>query len=47
MGKPTFQVAFIAVSKEGEVGALALQKDFQYALAVGGENKLVDAEYLL
>jgi len=46
-GKPTFQVAFIAVSKEGEVGALALQKDFQYALAVDGTNKLIDAEYLL
>ena len=45
--RPTFQVAFIAVSKEGEIGALSLQKDFQYALAMGGKNELIDAEYLL
>ncbi len=45
--KPTFQVAFIALSKEGEIGALALQRDFQYALAVDGANKLFEADYLL
>jgi isoaspartyl peptidase/L-asparaginase-like protein (Ntn-hydrolase superfamily) len=46
-GKPTFQVAFIALSKEGEIGALALQEGFQYALAAGGTNDLIDAEHLL
>jgi N4-(beta-N-acetylglucosaminyl)-L-asparaginase len=44
---PTFQVAYIALSKEGEVGALSLQKGFQYALARGGSNDLIDADYLL
>jgi N4-(beta-N-acetylglucosaminyl)-L-asparaginase len=33
--------------KEGEIGAPSLQKDFQYALAVGGKNELIDAEHLL
>jgi isoaspartyl peptidase/L-asparaginase-like protein (Ntn-hydrolase superfamily) len=46
-GKPTFQVAFVALSKEGEIGALALQEGFQYALAAGGTNDLIDAEHLL
>lgn len=46
-GKPAFQVAFIALSKEGQIGALSLQKGFQYALAAGGKNDLIDAEYLL
>jgi N4-(beta-N-acetylglucosaminyl)-L-asparaginase len=45
--KPTFQVGFSALSKEGEIGALSLQKGFQYALASGGKNELIDAEYLL
>jgi N4-(beta-N-acetylglucosaminyl)-L-asparaginase len=44
---PTFQVAFIALSKAGEIGALSLQKGFQYALAVDGKNDLIDAKYLL
>jgi N4-(beta-N-acetylglucosaminyl)-L-asparaginase len=46
-GKPTFQVAFVALSKEGEIGALSLQQGFQYALAAGGTNDLIDAEHLL
>ncbi len=45
--KPAFQVAFVALSKEGETGALSLQKGFQYAVAAGGTNELIDAEYLL
>lgn len=44
---PAFQVAFIALSKAGEIGALSLQKGFQYALAVNGKNELFDAEHLL
>jgi N4-(beta-N-acetylglucosaminyl)-L-asparaginase len=46
-GKPEFQVAFVALSKEGEIGALALQEGFQYAIVSGGANELVDAEHLL
>jgi L-asparaginase/N4-(beta-N-acetylglucosaminyl)-L-asparaginase len=45
--KPAFQVAFVALSKEGEVGALSLQKDFQYAVAYNGKNELIDADHLL
>ena len=45
--KPAFQVAFVALSKEGETGALSLQKGFQYAVAAGGKNELIDAEHLL
>ncbi len=43
----TFQVAFIAINKQGEVGAYAIQKGFQYALYQNGENKLYDSDYLL
>ncbi len=43
----TFQVAFIALSKQGEVGAYAIQKGFQYALYQNGENKLFDSDYLV
>lgn len=45
--KPTFQVAFVALSRSGEIGALSLQKGFQYAVATGGKNVLLDAESLL
>ena len=46
-GKPDFQVAYIAVNKEGEIGALSLQKGFQYAIYENGENKLIDSEYII
>jgi len=46
-GTVDFQVAFIAVSKEGEIGAYSLQKGFQYARYLDGKNELIDAEYLL
>lgn len=42
----TFQLAYLAMNKSGEVGAYALQKGFQYAVAVDGENKLHDSDYL-
>lgn len=45
--KPSFQVAFVAISKDGEVGALSLQKGFQYAVAADGKNELIDADHLL
>ncbi len=42
-----FQVAFIALNKAGETGAFAIQKGFQYAVYADGENKLIDADYLV
>ncbi|HTB06412.1 MAG TPA: N(4)-(beta-N-acetylglucosaminyl)-L-asparaginase [Bacteroidia bacterium] len=41
-----FQVGFLALNRNGDVGAYAMQKGFQYALAVDGENKLYDSDYL-
>jgi isoaspartyl peptidase/L-asparaginase-like protein (Ntn-hydrolase superfamily) len=41
----TFQVGFLALNKNGEYGAYSLQKGFNYAVAVNGENKLYDADY--
>jgi N4-(beta-N-acetylglucosaminyl)-L-asparaginase len=41
-----FQLAYLAMNKNGEIGAYSLQKGFQYAVAVDGENKLHDADYL-
>ncbi len=46
-GKPDFQVAYIAVNRKGEIGALSIQEGFQYALCVDGKNELIDAEHLL
>jgi N4-(beta-N-acetylglucosaminyl)-L-asparaginase len=46
-GKVDFQVGFIALSKEGEIGALSLQRGFEYALFEDGKNRLIEAEYLL
>ncbi len=42
-----FQVGFIALNKDGEVGAYAIQKGFQYAVYADGENKLTDSDYLI
>lgn len=46
-GKPDFQDAFIAVNKEGEFGAAAIRKGFQYALYTEGKNTLVEGTYFL
>ena len=46
-GRPEFQVAFVALNKKGDFGALAIQKGFQYALYRDGTNKLYDSEYLI
>jgi N4-(beta-N-acetylglucosaminyl)-L-asparaginase len=40
-----FQLAFLAMNKNGDVGAYSLQKDFTYAVAVDGENKLHTSDY--
>jgi N4-(beta-N-acetylglucosaminyl)-L-asparaginase len=46
-GSVDFQVAFIALNKEGSYGAMSIQEGFQYALARGGTNELVDAVHIL
>lgn len=46
-GMPEFQVAFVALNKKGEFGALSIHTGFQYALYRDGMNKLYDSEYLL
>ena len=39
-GKPDFQIAYIALRKDGEVGSACIKWSFEYALARRGENKL-------
>ncbi|HRH59411.1 MAG TPA: N(4)-(beta-N-acetylglucosaminyl)-L-asparaginase [Chitinophagaceae bacterium] len=42
------QVGFIAINKQGEYGAYAVQKKFNYALwHAGANNLLIDAEYAI
>jgi N4-(beta-N-acetylglucosaminyl)-L-asparaginase len=42
------QAAIIAIAKNGEVGAYALQKGFSYAVFDGlGKNRLIEAKYLI
>lgn len=40
-------VAYIALSKQGEIGAYAIKKGFQYALYKDGKNQLIDSDYLM
>ena len=39
-GKPDFQIAYIALRKDGEIGSACIKWSFEYALARGGVNKL-------
>ena len=40
----TFQVGFIAINKQGEVGAYSVQKGFNYTVTEkGGKAKVIDA----
>ena len=41
------QIGFIALSRNGEVGAFALRSGFSYAVNENGEEKLVKAAFLL
>lgn len=41
-GNPQFQVAYIALRKDGDIGAGSIKPGFQYALFKNGENKLHD-----
>lgn len=46
-GSVDFQVAFIALNREGSCGAVSMQKGFQYALTRGGTNELIEAVHIL
>ena len=39
-GNPDFQVAYIALRKDGKIGSACIKSSFEYALAQGGMNKL-------
>ena len=39
-GNPDFQIAYIAIRKDGEIGSACIKWTFDYALARGRENKL-------
>jgi len=39
-GNPDFQIGYIALRKDGKIGAACLKWSFEYALSQGGENKL-------
>jgi len=41
----TFQVGFIAINKQGEIGAYSIQKGFNYTVTEkGGKGKVIDAK---
>lgn len=42
-----FQVGYLALGKNGDIGAYSILPGFQYALALNGENKLIDSDYLI
>ena len=42
----TFQLAYIAINKNGNVGGYALQKGFQYAVTTDAGSKLYNSDYL-
>jgi isoaspartyl peptidase/L-asparaginase-like protein (Ntn-hydrolase superfamily) len=42
-----FLVGFIAINKQGEVGALSYRKGLKYSLCKDGVNKVFDADYLI
>lgn len=44
--KEKYQVAFLAVSKEGTYGGYSIHPGFTFALFEGGENKIINAPFL-
>ncbi len=42
-GKADFQVAYIAVDKQGRVGAYSIEKGFNYAISKNGSTSVIDA----
>ena len=41
------QIGFLAINKNGDYGAYAIQKGFQFAVNVNGKSQLVDVDYFL
>ena len=46
-GKPDFQIGYIALRKDGKVGAACLKWEFEYAIARREENKLYKVKGLI
>ena len=46
-GNPDFQIGYIAMRKDGEVGAASLKWSFDYALFKNNKNKLYKTEGML
>ncbi len=44
-GFEEFQVGYLAINNKGEYGAYAIQKGFNYAVCVDGENKLLESDF--
>ncbi len=42
-----FQVGFLAINKNGDIGAYSIQKGFVYSLYVNNENKIFDVNYFM
>ncbi|MDF1867791.1 MAG: N(4)-(beta-N-acetylglucosaminyl)-L-asparaginase [Saprospiraceae bacterium] len=45
-GYKDFQIGYLAINKNGEVGASSIHKGFNYALHTRDENRLIDSKYL-
>lgn len=39
-----FQIGYLAINKQGEIGACSIHKGFNYALYENGKNELIDAK---
>ena len=46
-GNPNFQIGYIALRKDGEVGAACLKWSFDYALSRNGTNKIYNVNGML
>ncbi len=46
-GYQDFQIGYLAINKNGEVGAYSLHKGFNYALYANDKNQLIDSDYFL
>ncbi len=46
-GNPDFQIAYIAIRKDGEIGSACIKSSFDYALAKNGKNKLYSIKGLI
>ena len=42
-----FQVGFLAINKNGDIGAYSIQQGFVYSLYVNNENKIFDVDYFM